>query len=73
MEPKIDTPATSPGDPPLAPTNPKWYERPLVKAAVKYGMIFLVAFLASKGIHIPGELPPVVVNVNTTGPETPAK
>jgi hypothetical protein len=65
MEPKTDAPT---------PTAPKWYDRPLVRAAAKYGMIFLVAFLASKGIHLPGELPPpVVVNVNATGPDAPAK
>lgn len=70
MDPKNDTPSPSPTP---TPTAPKWYDRPLVRAAAKYGMIFLVAFLASKGIHLPGELPPVVVNVNTNGPEAPAK
>lgn len=65
------TDPTPPTTPPVA--EPKWYERPLVKAAIKYGVIFLLAFLASKGIHIPAELPPVVVNVSYPGPEAPAK
>lgn len=60
--------ATDPSTTPPA-IEPKWYERPLVKALAKYGLIILVTFLASKGIHLPGELPPVTVNVSYPGPE----
>jgi hypothetical protein len=49
--------------------EPKWYDRPAVKKLIEIGVIVLLAWLATKGIKLPGEtLPPTVVNVTYPEP-----
>ncbi len=80
MEPKIDTPATSPGDPPLAPApRGPWYQNELVRWGVGIALGFLVSWLSSHGISptpipVPQTNVPAVpaVLVLNVGPSTPS-
>lgn len=58
---------------PQTVAEPKWYDRPFVKEAFRIAIAVGLAWLASKGIKLPGELPvhqPVVVVVGP-GATTP--
>ncbi len=54
---------------PTTPAPIKWYESPLVKRAIDIAIAVAVAWLASKGLKLPGETPPpVTVSVSYPPP-----
>ena len=76
MEPTTETKPATPTSPATPPAELKWHERPLVRKAIEIGTIVLLAWLAPKGIKLPGELPtqPLVVNVSyPVSHDAPAK
>ena len=74
MDPKTDTPATSPGTAP-APRAP-WHQNELVRWGVGIALGFLLSWLSSRGITptpipVPQANVPAVLVLNV-GPSTPS-